>query len=150
MSELNNNIDPEKIHLEYIEKVTVTIDEFESQESNPPIAINIAHVSGHSIDENKYLLGLQVVLSTTDLPKTLECEFRYNFHFSVENLNEMYKLNEDNNPKFEKLFVATLAGISYSTLRGIIYEKTLNTNWGALALPIINPSKILDSWIEKE
>ncbi|MDA9262729.1 hypothetical protein N9P64_01330 [bacterium] len=151
MNENNNHIDPEKIHLEYIENVSVTMEEFELEnQSNFSIATKIAHISGHNIEENKYLLGLKVVFSTTNLSKNLESKFRYNFHFSIDNLNEMYKLNKEGNPVFKKLFVATLAGISYSTLRGIIFEKTSNTNWKTLILPVINPSLILDSWIEKE
>lgn len=151
MSESNNNIDPDKIHLEYIERVSVSLDEFKSMmETNNSISINAAHMSAHNIQENKYLLGLQIVFSTNDSLKTIECSFRYNFHFSVENLNEMYKLNEKDSPIFKKLFVATLTGISYSTLRGIIFEKTLNTDLGVLTLPVMNPSQILDSWIEKE
>ena len=62
----------------------------------------------------------------------------------------MYELGEDDKPIFSKQFVATLAGISYSTLRGIIFEKLLNSSWGSVTLPVINPNNILESWIELE
>ena len=62
----------------------------------------------------------------------------------------MYTLNEEDIPVFKELFVATLAGISYSTLRGIIFEKTSDTPWGGLTLPVINPKLLLESWIENK
>jgi hypothetical protein len=62
----------------------------------------------------------------------------------------MYELEENEKPVFKELFAATLAGISYSTLRGIVFEKTKDSNWGALILPVVDPTILLKSWIEKD
>ena len=151
MEEINNNIDPDKIHLDYIEKVRVSLDEYENlMKTTSSITTYVAHTGGYNLEESKYLFGLHIVFSNSEISEKLECEFRYNFHYTIDNLQEMYDLNEDGIPIFKKIFVATLAGISYSTLRGIIFEKTSKSNVGVLTIPVINPSTILDSWIKKE
>lgn len=144
------NIDPEKIHLEFIEEVSVDINEIiDNDFTNLLITSDIAHISGHDLDNKKYLLGLKVVFTIHNKNQLIEFKFRYNFHFLIDNFDEMYSLKEDGTPFFSKLFVATLAGISYSTLRGIIFEKTSKNGLPTLTLPIINPSLILDSWIDQ-
>lgn len=144
------NIDPEKIHLDYVEEVSVVLDSFDNREiNNISIASDIAHISGYNLNEKKYLIGLQVVFTINNDESPIEFKFRYNFHFRIDNYEEMYKIKDDGTPFFSKLFVATLAGISYSTLRGIIIEKTSSKSWIRLTLPVINPSLILDSWIEQ-
>lgn len=151
MKENKINIDPEKLHLEFIEEVSVDMDNISDIDfTNLSITTDIAHVSGHNLENKKYLLGLKVVFTINDPHEPLEFNFRYNFHYFVDNFHEMYTLNEDGTPFFSKLFVATLAGISYSTLRGIIFEKTSSIGLPSLTLPIINPSLILDSWIDQQ
>ena len=144
------NIEPEKIHLEFIEEISVGISESNFDDNSPTkISTSIAHISGHKIDEKKFFFGLKLVLLVPD-SESIRCHFRYNFYYIIDNLEDMFIENDENEPIFQKIFVATIAGISYSTLRGIIYEKLRNTDWGNLIIPVINPSTILDSWIKKE
>jgi hypothetical protein len=143
-----NNIEPEKIHLLKIEPIEVLISDlmtpFNQEET---IEMKIAHISAHNIDNKGFFLGLEIILELADRKPEKEARFRYNFHFTIDNIEKMYELIEEGEPKFSKQFVATLAGISYSTLRGIIFEKLLHSSWGAVTVPVINPNKILDSWI---
>ncbi|MEC3965590.1 hypothetical protein [Flagellimonas halotolerans] len=150
MSKKKQHIDPSKIHIKHIEELFSEIDELDSSNDNKKIEIKVAHNSAYDVSQNGFLLGLQIVFESHEENNISECKFRYNFYFEVDNLSEMYSLNEDDFPVFQKLFVATLSGISYSTLRGIIMEKTSNTPWGTLILPVIDPSKILESWISQE
>jgi len=151
MSKKTLNIDPEKIHLVFIEEISVAINDTEEANNiNPSLSTNVAHLTAYNLEGGKFLFGLQLLFSTNDQPKNFECKFRFNFHFVIDNLQEMYTLNEDNQPVFQKLFVATLAGISYSTLRGIVFERTSSSNRGSLLLPVINPSDLLESWIDQD
>lgn len=146
-----NHINPEKIHLLRIEPKEVSISDLkEPYNPKESIDMKIAHISAHNLDEKGFLLGLDIVLTLTDRVPEKIARFRYAFHFVVDNLEEMYSLNEDKEAVFDKQFAATLAGISYSTLRGIIFEKLLNSSWGSVTVPVINPNKILESWIELE
>lgn len=153
MAKTRTHIDPEKIHLSGIEKVAIKHDSLEKElKSKKDIKIRFAHLSGFNLDDQRYLLGLKAVfeLSESSSTEPKRYVFRYNFHFKVDNLEEMYEIREDGSPFFKKLFVATLAGISYSTLRGIVFEKSSESDWGPLILPVVNPSKLLESWIEQD
>lgn len=141
------NIDPTKIHLLNIEEV----DSSYGLESvlGTDMVIGIAHLSGFNIEDSKFLFGLELIFAEKGNEENPLLKFRYNFHYLVDNLNEMYTLLEDGKPQFERMFAATIAGISYSTLRGIIFEKTAGLNDTGIIAPIINPSNILESWISQ-
>jgi hypothetical protein len=145
------NIDPEQIHLVFIEEVSVNISDTDMTENKvTSLETNIAHLTAYNLDEKKFLFGLELLFTNNNESNNSECKFRFNFHFIIDNLEEMYNLNEDGLPVFQKLFVGTLSGISYSTLRGIVFEKTRKSNWDSIVLPVINPTNLLDSWIDQE
>ncbi len=145
------SIDPEKIHLVQIEPMEVFISEvkepFNQEES---IGMEIAHISGYDLDKKDFLLGLDIILTLENRIPEKTARFRYNFHFAIDNLEQMYNINEKDEPSFHKQFAATLAGISYSTLRGIMFEKLFHSSWGSTIVPVINPAKILERWIDPE
>ena len=144
-----NHIDPEKIHLLRIEPLEISISDLKKSFSlEESIDMKIAHISAHNIDENGFLMRLDVKLTLEDRKPKQTASFRYNFHFIVDNLKQMYSLQKNGEPVFSNLFASTLAGISYSTLRGVIFEKLLNSSWGAITIPVINPANILASWID--
>tara|TARA_R110000823_G_scaffold299187_1_gene419893 strand:+ start:116 stop:574 length:459 start_codon:yes stop_codon:yes gene_type:complete len=146
-----NPIKPEKIHLIQIEPKEVSISDLkEPYNPEESIDMKIAHISAHNLDDKGFLLGLDIILTLSDRKPEKSARFRYNFHFSVENLEQMYSIKENKEPVFSQQFAATLAGISYSTLRGIIFEKLFNSSWGSVTVPVINPNKILESWIVLE
>ena len=150
MAKQKRHIDPEKIHLRHIEVLFADIGEVEDSIAIANIEGQVAHTSAYNISENLFMMGLQSVVKTVGLDTPLECKFRVDFHFEVDNLEEMFEYNEEDFPIFEELFVATLAGIAYSTFRGIIFEKTSGTPWNEIILPVLNPATILNSWIESE
>jgi hypothetical protein len=142
-------INPEKIHLIQIEPISSVIAEVEvSIQDDETIDFKIAHISAHHLEDKRFLMGLEIILILDGREQKSKAKFRYDFHFAIDNLKDMYKLDENNDPIFQKVFGATLAGISYSTLRGIIFEKLSNSSWGSITLPVIDPNQILDTWIE--
>ncbi|WP_299431142.1 hypothetical protein [uncultured Maribacter sp.] len=146
-----NHINPEKIHLLQIEPIEVSISDLKEPFNNEEaIDMKIAHVSAHNLDEKGFLFGLDLILTLTDRETQNTARFRYNFHYTIDNLEDMYIIKKGGKPTFAKIFGATLAGISYSTLRGIIFEILLNSSWGSITIPVINPTNILENWIESE
>lgn len=142
-------IDPSKIHLNQIEPLKSAIKEIKKKiVADEAIDFKIGHINAHHLEEKRFLMGLELVLTLNERKSVEQAIFRYNFHFMIENLEEMYKLDEQGKPIFQKVFGATLAGISYSTLRGIVFEKLLNSSWGSITLPIIDPNSILETWID--
>lgn len=150
MAEKKHYIDPAKIHLKRIEELYTDIAILPDNFQFSSLDTKIAHKSAYNISQNRFLLGLKVVFKAVDTENQPDCSFRVNFHFEIENIEEMFNYNENDIPEFKEVFVATLAGISYSTLRGMIYEKTINSPWNGILLPVINPTKLLSSWIENE
>jgi len=145
------NIDPKKIRLVFIEEVSVNINDTDMAENKvTSFETNMAHLTAYNLEDKKFLFGLELLLTKNNESNNSECKFRYNFHFIIDNLEEMYNINNEGLPVFQKLFVGTLSGISYSTLRGIVFEKTRKSNWDSIILPVINPTNLLDSWIEQE
>jgi hypothetical protein len=51
----------------------------------------------------------------------------------------------------EEAIGATIAGISYSTSRGIVLERTLGTDFGGIILPVIDPAELIrkDTFTQK-
>lgn len=73
----------------------------------------------------------------------LEAEYGVEFHFMVDNLNDFVEKQENEVIKLRGALSATLAGISYSSARGIVWEKLSGTAFSHIVLPVINPSELL-------
>jgi hypothetical protein len=72
--------------------------------------------------------------------------FHINFHYKVKGLDLFYEMNKDkNSPIFQGHFISTLAGISLSTARGMIYEKLNNAGLKNIILPVVSPQKLLQT-----
>lgn len=149
MAKQLNHIDPNQIHLVKVDCLQASIGNLNEKEAgNESMALKVSHLSAYNLEDKRFLLGLEVVLHANENELDNLIRFRYDFHYLVDNLEKMYALNEDSKPVFKKIFVATLAGISYSTLRGIVLEKTALVKEGGVLLSVIDPSIILDSQIE--
>ena len=74
----------------------------------------------------------------------IEGEYHIEFEYHVENLDDFVTGGESNESKVvENILGATIAGISYSTARGIILNRTQATNFNGVLLPVINPADLL-------
>jgi hypothetical protein len=62
--------------------------------------------------------------------------------YHIKNM-ESY-LNEDNDEiELPEELMASLFGIAFSTVRGVISTRTRGTIWERYPLPVINPTKVL-------
>jgi len=73
----------------------------------------------------------------------LKADFGIEFHFYVGNLDENLVV-EDKDTKINKVLIATLMGMAYSSSRGIILERTSNTYFKGLIIPSIDPYQALE------
>lgn len=69
----------------------------------------------------------------------LSANYDYQFFFKIENIMDFVNEKKVVDPSI----VSTVLSIGYSTLRGIILERTSGTLLGSLILPIISPAKLL-------
>ena len=79
-------------------------------------------------------------------PKLI-AELIFKVEFEIQNLNDVVTKKEEGFNIPDSL-VVTLFSISYSTMRGVFYEKSRGTMAERLILPIIDPTSILQK--EKE
>lgn len=75
-------------------------------------------------------------------PIGIQGNFGIEFHFRVDNL-EAFLENKEGENKIQGLLGTTLISIAFSTARGIIFEKTLNTPLNGIILPVIDPAAMI-------
>lgn len=146
----DRKIIPGKIQVLNIKTIKGNI---ESSPDADPELINgykFNHILGTGINAEEKLIGLRL---TVDIEAQNEKEeaigisasYTHNFTFYVENLEEFLGNEEKEGGALEidPIMVATLVGIAYSTVRGIVYTRTQSTSLNGVILPVIDPKELL-------
>lgn len=142
-----NQIIPEKIHLtkiKWIKENTVLLEDKLSQ--NPTYDFTIAQNMMHNLEKQLVKIRLFVDIDGSINEKSINQGGNYeiDFFFQIDDLNNHYQLIEDK-PVFNGVFVGTLLGISYSTLRGMLFTLWKDTVLESVILPVISIPKLLNS-----
>ena len=141
----NTPIIPEEIELFHIEILNSKIREG-NKPTEPSYDIEVAHKTGHNLRDER--IRIKLLINLSDHPQKEKgnmLDFEIDFHFKIQNLHNFYDIVEDNTPLFSSNLIATLLGISFSTARGMLYERMANTNFRGVILPVISPIKMLDT-----
>jgi hypothetical protein len=130
----------QEIHLLRVEVVQQKLDisAFKKQKRHH---LNVAHKLAHNLKEER--IKLELLFSFENKQKEPLIFFQIDFHYQIKNLSNYYDLKSENHPVFIGSFLATLLGISFSTSRGIIFEKLKNSGISNTLLPIISPMDML-------
>lgn len=139
---------PEEINLFHIDIVESSVKEV-SEKRTGEFNINVAHTTMHNLKDQRVKIGLHIDLSTKDNSNGGKANFIIDFHFQVKNLNNFYELKDENHPVFSGLLIATLLGLSFSTARGIIFERLSNTNLQGIILPVVDPKDMLQMRVKQ-
>lgn len=103
--------------------------------------------SGFNLEENSVRFRLFIKIKGFDgnqEPVNVTGEYLLEFQFIVENLNDFVSVNtEAEDFSVDSMIGATLAGIAYSTTRGIILARTQSTDFKGVLLPVIDPHLLL-------
>lgn len=118
--------------------------------SKPDYNLEVAHKTSHNLKDERVRIKLLIVLSNKQKEIGVnEASFEIDFHYKIQNLDKFYTINEDRKmPIFASNLVATLLGISFSTVRGILFERLASTNFKGVILPIVSPGKMLETKIK--
>ncbi|SRR5690554_3255045 len=135
-------LDPRDINLFQIDVVESSIQEA-SRPGDQPFNVELAHTMMHSLESQKIKISLHVHISMKSNPDKMNARFVIDFHFQIKNLNDFYELKEYNQAVFSNLLISTLLGISFSTARGIVFERLSNTKLGGVILPAIDAQALL-------
>lgn len=144
---MENPIVPEKIHLlqvNWIKENTVLLEE--KLPSNPIYDFQVAHNMMHNLEKEIVKIRLFIDMSGRISEKTINQGGNYevDFLFKIDDLKNHYKLEEDKTI-FDGVFVATLLGISYSTVRGMLLTIWKDTMLKNVILPVIAVPELLKS-----
>ena len=105
--------------------------------------------TGLNPDENVIGLKLKIDIDAIDKEGKsigITGSYTHEIIFNVQNLNDFLDVKEVNGKKeylIDSIFGATLAGIIYSTVRGIIFTRTQGTSLGVVVLPVIDPQVLV-------
>lgn len=145
-------IDPDKIHLDGLrilkssfEVMADAVDEVKVAEI---VKFGYKTESAFNYDENYHRLRLYLKVEGRDhTEEKLICtgEYVIEFHYLIENLSDFMTENKEVSGGYtiSAELGATISGISYSTTRGIIFERTQATGFSGILLPVISPMKLL-------
>ncbi len=143
----SSQIIPEKIHLNQIKWVkenTLLLEE--KLPKKPTYDFVIAHNMMHNLDKQIVKIRLFVDMSGNVDGKTINQGGNYevDFLFKIDDLENHYQMI-DEKPVFNGVFVSTLLGISYSSLRGMLFSIWSNTPLKDVVLPVISVPLLLNS-----
>ncbi len=134
-------IDPLKIHLTNIVRIFGDSEDKCKNFSKDKIKIGVSHAMMHNLEQKKIKINMTIEILDD---KSLEDPFHtiYDFFFTVDDLEAHYQfINEK--PLFDGIFVSTLLSITYSTIRGILFNQFTQEPLKNLMLPIINIPDLL-------
>lgn len=143
-------VDPTQIHLSGIKVIKEHLDCTEQYLDNPLPVEN--YVFGHdyrqslNLDTNRLRARLFLRLKAVNLKEEdlgLDAEYGIEFHFTVDNLKDFTEPQENGSVKINGALPGTLAGIAYSTARGIVWEKLSGTAFSDIVMPVVNPVELL-------
>jgi hypothetical protein len=144
-----SKINPEAISIFQINVFKSIVSPSETFIDNPQKPTNFRVGYSHNFAFNFELknvrMRLEVMLDGIDEKEELigiQGNFGIEFHFHIVNLEEFLENKEGEN-KIQGILGTTLLSIAFSTSRGIILEKTLNTPLNGIILPVIDPSAMI-------
>lgn len=119
---------------------------------NPTATVNIDQQAQLSYDlastkvELAIHVQMQAVAGQPARPVGVSGNFEFHLFFEVENLPDLLlSIEEQPDPVMHPQLALMLAGIAYSTLRGILWTRLAGTPLEGISLPIIEPRSLLQS-----
>jgi len=89
----------------------------------------------HNIKEQIMKTNIAVNINIDEI----KAVFIVDFYFKINNLNKFCNVNEKNKIVFSTSLLDTLLDLSYSTMRGIVFEKLYKiNNMRAIILPLMD------------
>ena len=148
MAKSKGKILPENIHIAQINMIHCLINTGDEYLSNPVkwdnIGISIRKEDAYNFENKgcRFRLFFKCVAMKIKHELDLTAEIGIEFHFIVENLKDFVTKKDDHNTISVEL-ATTLLAIAFSTSRGIIVEKTQNTYFRGIILPVVDPVAVL-------
>lgn len=142
---------PDKIHIIDTELLDFSIKSIAESDSynkhTPNLEIGMNHALSQEDGILKFTYEGKLELRNEKNESIYESRFKCKFLVKVENLEE-FKVNEEGIDKYDPIIGLTCTGITFSTLRGILFVKLLGTPLEFYMLPVIDPKSIFESSVK--
>lgn len=153
MSTLSPGIQPERIHLLRVFITKASIDASDAYLMNPqaPLNVNVGHQVALDMNPQDNFVRIRLLTTLEGLgkgnkPIGISGQYDIVCDYVVDNLKNHYTM-QGKVPMLSEHMAATLMGIMYSTVRGIILERTAGTFFNGVLLQVIDPRKLLASLV---
>ncbi len=135
-------INAKHIHLLKLDVLKQKLDVAAYNKAKEP-KLQLGHRMLHKLKDER--IKMEFVFSFENDKSIEVIHFQFDFYFHIEQLSEHYELNDDKQPIFSGMLIATLIGICYSTARGVIFERLKNAGVNNLLIPVIAPQDLMQS-----
>lgn len=142
-----NAIIPENLHLIQINWINQnTVISPKKFKNNPNYDFQVSYNMMHNLDKEIVKIGIFIDMSGEVEGKTINQGGNYeiDFLFKIDDMQSHYQII-DNKAIFDGVFVGTLLGVSYSTVRGMLFNSWKDTVLEKVILPIISIPELLKS-----
>jgi hypothetical protein len=127
--------------------VDIRVDEFSMSSSDVEftdneLSIDFEPIIGYNLKETTVLIGFNVKYSLPNKTPLLNSKCSIIFEFTDE--KDFLNFPEEGEPLLKNDIISSILGITISTVRGILYEKTKGSELQKVLIPIINPKEIIE------
>lgn len=143
------NIQTDKIALTNIVLLKCGVNSTDTYQMQPAppekIVMELGTIPTFDLENRKCRFRLHIKLEGQDNTGQnigLNAEFLIDFFFTIDNLSD-FIIQQKEGTQVHAILGSTLLGISFSTTRGIVLERTKGTPLAGFILPVINPSQAL-------
>lgn len=143
-------IDPNKILITSIKTLKGNINSTneESEMIVKQYQIECTSETTVNIDEKLIRVLFKVdifVIDEKDKKTGTDASYTNEFIFQIDNLEELTKLLDNDIVEIDVELSKTLLSLSFSTSRGMIFNRTQGTILNGIILPVVNPNDLLNS-----
>lgn len=149
MAEKIGKVVPEEIHLLKVNVIRSNINTEDFYLDDPVLphgtAIELGKDIGYNYDEGaaRYRLYFKFEgLAEDDTPLGINADIGLEYHFRVDNFSRFIQKTKEGS-KLDLSICASMMAIAYSTSRGIIIERTQNTFFKGIILPVLDSTDFL-------
>ncbi len=142
-------IQPDQIHLIRLQTLKGTLNSEAYGGSGPGNEYDYKFDVSIGVNARENIVGVKLTAEVKAITPAKEISdpvaaYTHELIFVIDNLADFSDpLEGQSEPKVERIMLATLVGIAYSTVRGIIYTRTQGPDFKGILLPVIDPKKLL-------
>jgi hypothetical protein len=110
---------------------------------------NMAFSSSSNVEEQviRANMGFEIKTKSSKNTKEATASFDFVYIFEVEGLKDFFS-DKANSESLKKIMIS-IAAISFSTSRGVLLTRLQGTVMKEYILPVIDPSKLLNEWLNQ-